>query len=250
MVELLGLTGWDFVIIDMEHAAYTIRDVEAFVRAAEAVELAAFVRVLVNDEKLVMQALDAGAVGVLVPHVTNAAACAHAVAAARLRPYGIRGKTTSSRAAGWGTLDWSTYADWTNSETLIVPIIEDPEGVDSIEEIVRVEGLELVALGPGDLAIGYGEPTRGIRSTRVSAALDRLIAACRPIGVSVMTIPTPDMSPALVEELARRGATVAWYGGDLDHLARLFARLRAQATEAGERALSRPPDAAPPSTSG
>ena len=112
----------------------------------------------------------------------------------------------------------------------MIPIVEDPEAVDAIEEIVAVPGLELVALGPGDLSAAYGEATLGIRSERVSAALDRLVAACRPRGIAVMTIPTPDMDAGLVAELHGRGATVSWYGGDLNHLAHLFRTLREELT--------------------
>jgi 2-keto-3-deoxy-L-rhamnonate aldolase RhmA len=232
VVELLGLAGWDFAIVDMEHASTTIAAVEELVRAAEAVELAAFVRVIRNDEKLIMQALDAGALGVLVPHVLDAETCSRAVLAARFPPLGTRGKTSSSRAAGWGLGEWAEYERWANTGPLVIPIVEDPDAVEAIEEIVAVPGLELVALGPGDLSAAYGEPALGIRSPRVSTALDRLVSACREHGIAVMTIPTPDLSPALVAELAHRGAPVSWYGGDLNHLARLFESLRRYAVEA------------------
>lgn len=232
VIELLGLAGWNFAIVDMEHSSTTIAVVEELVRAAEAVDLAAFVRVLRNDEKLIMQALDAGAVGVLVPHVLDADGCTRAIRAARFPPLGIRGKTASSRAAGWGLGAWTEYEQWANTEPLVIPIVEDPEGVEAIEEIVAAPGLELVALGPGDLSAAYGESQLGVRSPRVSAALDRLVAACRPRSIAVMTIPTPDMSPALVAELAARGAAVAWYGGDLNHLARVLESLLREAREA------------------
>lgn len=235
VVELLGLTGWDFVLLDMEHAAATIADVEELVRAAESVGLAALVRVLENDGKLIMQALDAGALGVLVPHVRGAGECARALAAARFPPLGVRGKSAASRGAGWGTVEWSTYERWVATEPLVVPIIEDAEGVESIEEIVAVPGLELVALGPGDLSAAYGEAALGLRSPSVSAALDRLVAACGPLGIAVMTIPTPDMNAEQVGELAGKGARVAWYGGDLSHLAQLLRRLREDALAAAPR---------------
>jgi 2-keto-3-deoxy-L-rhamnonate aldolase RhmA len=229
VVELLGLTGWDFVVVDMEHASLTIAQVEELVRAAEAVELPAFVRVIRNDEKLIMHALDAGAVGVLVPHVVDAGSCRHAVAAARYPPAGTRGKSASSRVAGWGSGDWGAYERWAQTGPLVVPIVEDPAAVGLIDEIVSVPGLELVALGPGDLSAAFGEVSLGMRSERVSAALDRLVTACRARGIAVMTIPTPDMDAALVAELHGRGATVSWYGGDLNHLARLFRTLREDA---------------------
>jgi 2-keto-3-deoxy-L-rhamnonate aldolase RhmA len=230
VVELLGLAGWDFVIVDLEHASLTIAQVEELVRAAEAVELPAFVRVIKNDEKRIMQALDAGAVGVLVPHVVDAVTCRQAVAAARYPPEGTRGKSASSRVAGWGGGDWAAYERWAQAEPLVIPIVEDPTGVLVVEQIAAVEGLELIALGPGDLSAAYGEATLGIRSEKVSAALDKLVDACRPRGIAVMTIPTPDMDAALVRELHGRGVTVSWYGGDLNHLARLFRTLREELT--------------------
>jgi 2-keto-3-deoxy-L-rhamnonate aldolase RhmA len=233
VVELLGLTGWDFTIVDTEHASLTIAQVEELIRAAESVRLPAFVRVIRNDEKLIMQVLDAGAVGVLVPHVVDAASCLDAVAGARYPPAGTRGKSASSRVAGWGSGDWAAYERWAQAEPLVIPIVEDPEAVERIEEIVAVPGLELVALGPGDLSAAYGEAALGIRSPRVSVALDRLVAACRPRGIAVMTIPTPEMDAALVAELHGRGATVSWYGGDLNHVARLFRTLREDALGAG-----------------
>jgi 2-keto-3-deoxy-L-rhamnonate aldolase RhmA len=230
VVELLGLTGWDFVIVDMEHASLTIAQVEELFRAAEAVELPAFVRVIRNDEKLIMQALDAGAVGVLVPHVVDAVTCRHAVAAARYPPEGTRGKSASSRVAGWGGGDWAAYERWAQAEPLVIPIVEDPSAVVMIDQIAAVDGLELIALGPGDLSAAFGEASLGIRSEKVSAALDKLVEACRPRRIAVMTIPTPDMDAALVTELHRRGATVSWYGGDLNHLAKLFRALREELT--------------------
>ncbi len=230
VVELLGLTGWDFVIVDMEHASITIAQVEELIRAAESVELPAFVRVLRNDEKLIMQALDAGAVGVLVPHVLDAGDCRRAVAAARYPPEGTRGKSASSRVAGWGSGDWAAYERWAQTGPLVIPIVEDPSAVVVIEQIAAVAGLELIALGPGDLSAALGEAPLGIRSEKVSAALDKLVEACRPRGVAVMTIPTPAMDAALVRELYGRGATVSWYGGDLNHIAHRFRRLREELT--------------------
>jgi 2-keto-3-deoxy-L-rhamnonate aldolase RhmA len=165
---------------------------------------------------------------VLVPHVLDAVDCRHAIAAARYPPGGTRGKSASSRVAGWGSQDWAPYERWAQTEPLVIPIVEDPEA--AIEEIVSVDGLELVALGPGDLSAAYGEASLGLRSERVSAALDALVEACRPRGIAVMTIPTPDMDAALVRELHARGATVSWYGGDLNHVAHLFRALREELT--------------------
>ncbi len=228
VLELLGRCGFDFVILDMEHTAYSIALVEDLVRAAEAVGLVALVRVLHGDAHLIMQALDTGAQGVLVPHIRTRAECEAVVAAKRFQPLGVRGKTSASRAAGWGTREWSEYEQWANEETLVVPIIEDREAVGALEEILSVPGLELVAVGPGDLSQSYGEPEQGLRARPVMEALERTIAYCEPRGIGVMTIPAPDMSAELVRELVQKGARVIWYGGDLNHMGEHFRRLAAK----------------------
>src|SRR3989442_1058507 len=92
-----------------------------------------------------------------------------------------------------------------------IALVEDL--VRAAEEILSVPGLELVAVGPGDLSQSYGEPQRGLRERPVMEALERTIAYCEPRGIGVMTIPAPDMSAELVRELVRKGARVIWYGG-------------------------------------
>lgn len=219
VIELLGALGVDFVIIDGEHSAYGLTEIEALLRATEVAGVCGLVRVEGNDPHQIARVLDAGAVGVLVPHVTSVDECRRAVAAARYRPVGRRGKSGMSRAADWATVDWDDYAAWANTEPLVVPIIEDVEAVPNLEEIVRVDGVAVVALGPGDLSQGYGEPTRGLRCEPVAAALDELLGHAREHGRHVMTIPAPDMSGEFVTELVARGVRLVWWGADLTHLA-------------------------------
>jgi 2-keto-3-deoxy-L-rhamnonate aldolase RhmA len=231
VVELLGWTGFDFVLLDMEHAAYGVAEAERLIRAADAADIAPFVRVGSHDPHLVGLVLDLGAVGVLVPHVRTGAECAALVAATRFPPLGSRGKSGASRAARWGLTPWAEHEAWSNTGPLLVPIVEDREAVERLDEIVATPGLELVAVGPGDLSQSYGEPGLGLRSVPVRTALERTIALAAPRGIGVMTIPAPDMDAAFVREIAAAGARVVWYGGDLPHAAALFRRLLAELEE-------------------
>jgi 2-keto-3-deoxy-L-rhamnonate aldolase RhmA len=229
VIELLGYAGFDFVIVDMEHSGYSIGDVERLVRAAEAVDLAAFVRVLHNEPHLIMQALETGAQGILVPHVASRADCDRALAALRYPPAGRRGKSAASRAARWGTSDWHAYETWVSDEVLLIPILEDPGAVDQMEEILSVPGLEIVALGPGDLSHGYGAPGDGLGAQPVLDALRELVRRASSQDLEVMTIPSGGLTPA---DVVAEGARVIWHGGDLNHIGSHFARLAREARAA------------------
>ncbi len=225
MIEMLAYAGFDYVAVDMEHSGYSIEVVERMVRAAEAAGLVALIRVIENDPHLLMQAMETGAQGVVVPHILSRKDCEEALAALRYRPAGVRGKTAGSRAAGWGAPDWHSYQEWANSETMMVPLIEDREAVEVLEEILSVPGLELISLGAGDLSQSYGYPGMGLRAEPVMAALERAIRFCAPRGIAVTVPPLPDLSKEFTREIIARGAKVVWYGCDLVHTGRCFRQL-------------------------
>jgi 4-hydroxy-2-oxoheptanedioate aldolase len=219
MIEVMAACGFDYVILDQEHGGYSMSDVERLVRASEGAGIACFVRILKNDHHLIQQTMDTGAQGVMVPHIVTRGDCESAVSAMRYMPAGTRGKSTACRAARWTTMSWDSYSRWANEETLLIPIIEDREAVEAIEDILSVPGLELVAVGPGDLSQSYGVPGAGFRSPEVAEALQRTVSFAQPLGLHVMTIPMPGMTTEMVDEVAAMGARVVWWGGDLPHFA-------------------------------
>lgn len=225
VVEMLAYSGFDFVVIDMEHSGYSITVVESLVRAAEAAGIVAFVRVLHNDKHLIMQAMETGAQGVVVPHVRSRADCEQAIAAMRYLPDGVRGKTSGSRAARWGASDWQAYQQWANTEPLLIPLLEDKEAVEVLDEIVAVPGLEAVCVGPGDLSQSYGLPGQGLRAAPVMAALERALALCAPRGIAVMTLPVPDLTNEFTRGLIAKGVRLIWYGVDLMCMGKYFRQL-------------------------
>ena len=225
IVEMLAYSGFDFVIVDLEHSGYSITIAESMVRAAEAAGIVAFIRIINNDKHLIMQAMETGAQGVLVPHVMNRGDCERAQAAMRYQPDGTRGKTSGSRAARWGAGDWLAYQKWANTETLLIPIIEDREAVEVMEEILSVPGLELISVGPGDLSQSYNAPGQGLRAAPVMAALERAIKYCGPRNIGVMTIPIPDLNTPWTREVIQKGSKVIWYAADLINIGRYFKQL-------------------------
>jgi 4-hydroxy-2-oxoheptanedioate aldolase len=222
VVEMLAYSGFDFVLIDMEHSGYSLTLAENLVRSAEAAGIAAFIRPVKNDPHIIMQAMETGALGLFVPHIMSRRDCEDAIAAMRYLPDGVRGKTGGSRAARWGGVDWHDYQDWANAEPLMVPIIEDREAVDVMEEILSVPGLEMISVGPGDLSQSYNAPNMGLRATPVMAALDRAIRFCQPRGICVVTIPIPDLTTEFAREIVARGARGIWYAADLINIGRHF----------------------------
>lgn len=215
MIELAGAAGFDFIMIDTEHSTLGLPQVERSVRAAEASGVVALVRVERNDPTVIGRCLDAGACGIVVPHIENAAQAREAVAAMRYAPQGMRSKTSGSRAASWGMTDWTSYQDWANRELLFVPLVESPAGVEAIDEILAVPGVSFVLFGPGDLSQAYGFPGAGLDAEPVRQALARTVASAQARGIGVCTFPVPGMTPERVRSLHREGVDIIIWGVDL-----------------------------------
>lgn len=154
VVEMIGLAGFDVVILDMEHGPYGVQALGPLILAARARGLTPIARVRCNDPALVGAALDAGAAGVLVPQVGSAQAARELVAAARFAPQGARGVNPWVRAA-----DYTAGPDWferANREIAVIAMIEGRAGLEALPRILEVEGLDAVFLGPVDLAQSLG----------------------------------------------------------------------------------------------
>src|SRR5205085_560206 len=149
LVELLGHSKFDGVFIDCEHGAAGWQEVEDMVRAADFAGYSSVVRVDRNDASTITRALDRGAGGVQVPHVNTAAEALAAVQHAKFAPLGHRGW------AGWRTMfgeDPAEYARRANAQTLVAVMLEEVEALDNLDDILRVEHVDVFFVAPGDLA--------------------------------------------------------------------------------------------------
>ena len=156
-VESAGYAGFDFVVLDQEHGPGGSLDLEHHLRAAQAVGLPALVRVPCASLAVILAALDAGAVGVVVPHVLDAEGAEAAVAAAHYPPRGRRGFATSTRAGHYGAIGLEEHLRRA-SETCVVVQIEDAEAVPRSAEILAVPGVSGVLIGTADLSLSIGQP--------------------------------------------------------------------------------------------
>ncbi|MDB5367868.1 MAG: 4-hydroxy-2-oxovalerate aldolase [Rhodospirillales bacterium] len=155
--EIMGLAGFDALLLDREHSAASIETCVASMRAIRtAGDSTILARAAENDVSELKRLLDAGVEGVLLANVESASEARHAVSACRYPPRGKRGMQYSlSRAAGWGR-DADSYAATISDNLLIIAMIESPDGVAAIDEIAAVDGIDMLFIGPGDLSATAG----------------------------------------------------------------------------------------------
>ncbi|MCL7750277.1 aldolase/citrate lyase family protein [Guyparkeria hydrothermalis] len=187
LVEMLGHAGFDFVVLDMEHLSVNPETVEHMIRAAECADITPLVRVTGVDAGAIQRALDAGAMGVVVPRVESAEQAREVVAAARFHPLGRRG-ITGGRTTGFGRLSLEDYLARANDELLVVLMIESSLGVENIDSIVEVPGVDWILEGAMDLAHNLGvAPDTSHDSVR--HALKKVAWSCTRAGRHFCAIP-------------------------------------------------------------
>jgi 2-keto-3-deoxy-L-rhamnonate aldolase RhmA len=159
LVEACGLLGFDFVFIDAEHDGTDPSECRDLVRAADAVGIQSVVRVPRNGPQTILGYLETGALSVIVPHVNTADEVRAGLQAVRYPPDGIRGAGSATRAANYGiTQSGTEHFRFANSQTLFMPLVEEAQAFDQLDEILHVPGLEVIMIGPGDLALSMGHP--------------------------------------------------------------------------------------------
>lgn len=167
--NVIASSGVDFVIIDAEHGPISMETAEDMIRAVEAGGSVPVIRVPSNRDYLILRALDIGAHGVQIPHILSAAEADIAVKNARYYPEGKRGFSPFTRAGNYGK-DSEGYTDRANKKTLVVLNIEGKEGIDNMEDIASVPGIDVIFIGPYDLSQSLGIPGK-VRDKRVLEAI-------------------------------------------------------------------------------
>ncbi|MCC3860181.1 HpcH/HpaI aldolase family protein [Pseudemcibacter aquimaris] len=155
MVEVMGNSELDFLVIDQEHSPFDLGGLDACLLAGKATDMPMFVRIQQNTATGMLWPLDCGATGVIVPHVATAEKAAEIAGGGRYRN-GNRGFAGTQRAGGYSTKPMNEYIDQADSETVIIAQIEDVEAVNNIEDIVKEKEIDCIFLGRMDLTVGYG----------------------------------------------------------------------------------------------
>lgn len=222
--EVLALTALECVCIDAEHAPFGPMEIDACVAALRAGDMPSLVRVRSDSASEILGILDAGAGGVIVPHVTSAAQAARIARMAHYGAVGGRGYAGSSRAAGYTTRGMAAHLRHSAAHTVVVAQIEDAEALAELDGIAATPGIDCLFVGRMDLTLSLGvdDPL----DPRVVAAVEQICQAGRRHGKAVGMFITPQESCAYWQE---QGASLFLLGSDhsflLDGARRLCERL-------------------------
>ena len=182
VLELIGLAGWDFAIIDGEHSPVTAATLPALVRAASCAGLPPIVRVATNEPSAIQHALDCGAAGVQIPQISSLAQAKSAIDAARFYPAGKRGFNPFVRAAAFSTIPTADFVESSNRDVTLILQLESAEGVAACEAILDLPGIDVVFVGPYDLSQSLGIPGQ-VDDPRVFEAGSLIVKAAEIRGI-------------------------------------------------------------------
>jgi len=222
LVEVAGFCGLDFCRIDNEHAWRQDETLEHMMRAAAVADIVALPRVDRNPD-LIRKALEAGAGGVIVPHILNGEEVAEVVNAAKFPPKGNRGFGSLCFSGRWGTSSGVEWIKWSNEETMVGVMIEDYRAVEKIDEIMSVDGLDFVLFGPADYSVSLGIPLQTTHP-KVMDGLKKTIEAAEKHGKYVMKgVGYPWVENA--EKFIKMGCRLIEIGHDVTILTSIWKRL-------------------------
>ena len=184
LAELFGLAGFDFYMLDAEHGLLDPVQVVNVIRACERVEMTPLVRIGPKDPKLVLQYLDAGMMGVMMPGLETVEEIKMLVDAVKYPPVGKRGMGLA-RAARYVAVgnDAVDYINFSNEQTMVIPQFEDAALLDRFEEMISQPGVDAVVVGPRDLSLNMGFPD-GPNHPEVQEMIDKVVAICKKTGVA------------------------------------------------------------------
>ena len=184
LAELFGLAGFDFYMLDAEHGLLDPAQVVNVIRACERVNMTPLVRIGPKDPKLVLQYLDAGMMGVMMPGLETLDEIRMLVNAVKYPPVGKRGMGLT-RASGYIATgnEAVNYINFSNEESMVIPQFEDAALIDHFEEMISQPGVDAVVIGPRDLSLNMGFPD-GADHPEVQQMIDKVVAVCKKCGVA------------------------------------------------------------------
>jgi 2-keto-3-deoxy-L-rhamnonate aldolase RhmA len=179
IAEIMARAGFDWLTIDLEHSAITIREAEELIRVISLSGVPPLVRLTSNDSNQIKRVMDAGAHGVIVPMVNSREDAKKAVQSLYYPPVGQRG-VGLARAQGYGT-SFSAYQKWLEDEAVIIVMIEHIDAVNNLEEILTVPGIDGFIIGPYDLSTTMGIPGR-FEDPRMVEAIEKIRTISSALG--------------------------------------------------------------------
>ena len=177
--EIMAFAGFDFVVVDLEHAPLDLQTAYRLINTAAALGMTPLVRVPDKTPSTIQKILDAGALGILVPHVDTVEEAAAVGRACRFPPDGVRGAGGTSRAGAWGLRPNAEYLAAGNDDVLCIPQLESVEAIKAAPEMLALDTVDAVFVGAADLSMSMGStPT----SPEVLDLIASAIAAAHDAG--------------------------------------------------------------------
>ncbi|MFC4311777.1 HpcH/HpaI aldolase/citrate lyase family protein [Steroidobacter flavus] len=207
--EILGSLGYDFVMLDEEHAPWTRQTLEVGFLGARAFNIAGLVRVARPDANSILSALDDGAIGVMVPHVASAEKARNIASWARYKG-GTRGSGVG-RGGDYGGRPFETHYAASDATTTVIAMIEDREALEHIDEIVAVEGIDGFFLGRGDLGLSLSNATGSVPT--VEEAVEIVAKAVLKSGKALCAV-TQNMASEDAKRMLDLGVTALMVASD------------------------------------
>jgi len=202
--------------------------IDAALLAARASGTAGIVRVAEPTPSRILSVLDDGAAGVLVPHVSSAQKAKEIATACRYRG-GRRGFSNTTRAGGFGAVGFWDHVDAQDASVTFIAMIEDPEALDEIDEILAVDGLDGIFIGRGDLTAAFGAPA--MDSPQIMQACERITAAARKAGKPIAFMAGTSQEVQLFRQM---GASAFIVASDQGFLRQAAAKAYADIVAAGK----------------
>lgn len=214
--EIMAEAGFEVLVIDMEHSPVDMGSLISLIQATKGTGCAPFVRAPWNDMVWLKRILDAGAYGVHVPYVSTKEEAEYAVKSCKYAPTGFRGIAGSQRAVNY-SMEKQEYYSRANKDIIVMVAIETPEGVDNIDEIASVDGVDGIFIGPMDLSTGMGYFANP-GAAPVQEAIRKIEAGAKKAGKFLGTI-APNMEKA--KALYDRGYSLVYFLSDSVDMAKL-----------------------------
>jgi 4-hydroxy-2-oxoheptanedioate aldolase len=210
LVEVIGRIGYDVVWFDMEHRAFGFDKIDPISLACRISGIDLMVRIRKTGYDSPMRALEFGANGLMIPHCRSAAEARQWVEWVRFPPVGKRGLDGVGADSEFGFADMHEYLKHANEQVFLALQVEDKEAVEAIDEIVAIEGFDLIFVGPGDLSLSYGVPLQ-FDHPLLQKATERVAEATRKAG---KWWGTTTGTPEAAQHALDMGARMVTVGGD------------------------------------
>ncbi|MFB6105331.1 MAG: HpcH/HpaI aldolase/citrate lyase family protein [Halobacteriaceae archaeon] len=223
LAELTAILGFDFALVDYEHAPTSMETIQGMIHAAQSDEARTDVIVRLPDTgpTAAKQVLDAGAAGVMAPMIDDADAARDLVANVRYPPDGRRG-IAGSRATGYAQ-HFESYVTGANEKVVAIAQIETEAGLENVADVVAVDGIDALFVGPADLSGSLGVFAEW-DSPRLADAMDRVVAAAQDADIPAGTL---CVSPEDIPRRVDQGFDFLIVGKDTSFLARAATEAKA-----------------------